>query len=70
MLGLVIFAFCRRKYGKAGEFEPNAAACGVFEEPDVAERARMDREYLIWKVVVGVACFAGVFLYALPFLCR
>lgn len=70
VLGLAIFAFCRRKYGKAGEFEPDAAASGVFEEPDAAERARMDREYLIWKAVVGAACFAGVFLYALPFLCR
>ena len=28
----------------------------------------MDREYLVWKVVVGVACVLALALFAFPYL--
>lgn len=67
-VGLAIFAFCSRKYGKAGEFTLDLAASGAEDEPGGAEKRAMDREYLAWKIVVGASCAAAVLLYALPWL--
>lgn len=36
---------------------------------DSAEIAAMDREYLVWKVIVAAACILALLLYALPYLC-
>ena len=28
----------------------------------------MDREYLIWRIIVAAACLIALFLYALPYI--
>ena len=43
-------------------------ASGANDEPSAQERAKMDREYLVWKVVVGIACVLALVLFAFPYL--
>jgi APA family basic amino acid/polyamine antiporter len=44
------------------------AASGADDEPGPEERAKMDREYKLWKIVVGAACIVAVVLFAFPYL--
>lgn len=68
ILALVVYAICRKVYGVQGEFTLDLAASGADDEPDAEERAKMDREYRIWKIVVGIACVVAVVLFAFPYL--
>ena len=63
-----MYAICYKVYGKQGEFTLDLAASGANDEPSAQERAKMDREYLVWKVVVGVACVLALALFAFPYL--
>ena len=48
---------------------PTLEQTGALDMPqDPSEIAAMDREYLIWKVIVAAACILAVLLYALPYL--
>lgn len=67
-IALVVYAICYKIYGKHGEFTLDLAASGANDEPPAEERAKMDREYLVWKVVVGVACVLALVLFAFPYL--
>ncbi|MGI6033887.1 MAG: hypothetical protein ACOX69_10760, partial [Coriobacteriales bacterium] len=68
VIALVVYAICYKVYGKGGEFTLDLAASGAEDEPSAEERAKMDREYKIWKVVVGVACVIALALFAFPYL--
>lgn len=67
-LGLVIFAFCRRKYGEAGIFQLDPSISGAEAEPTPEERRVMNREYGIWTLLVAAACLAALLLFCLPWL--
>ena len=67
-IALVVYAICYKIYGKQGEFTLDLAASGANDEPSAQERAKMDREYLVWKVVVGIACVLALVLFAFPYL--
>ncbi len=67
-LALAVYAICYKVYGKGGEFTLDLAASGALDEPSPEERAGMDREYRVWKVVVGVACVVACVLFAFPYL--
>jgi basic amino acid/polyamine antiporter, APA family len=67
VLGLVIYFVCSRRYGSAGEFTLDLKASGAFDEPSAEEKRSMDREYTVWKTIVGAACAIALALYALPF---
>ena len=67
-IALVVYAICYKVYGKQGEFTLDLAASGANDEPPAEERAKMDREYLVWKVVVGIACVLALALFAFPYL--
>lgn len=61
VLGLVVYAVCRRRYGESTPEEPLISV----PEPDAAERASMDREFHIWTVVTVVGLAAVLALYVL-----
>ncbi len=65
VVGLVIYYICRRVYGDAEGTQLDAY---VMEEqsPSDAERAKMDREYRIWRGVVIAACIIAIALYVVP----
>ena len=67
VLGLVIYAFCRRRYGDEGTFKLDLAASGAEDEPTPEERIAMDREYRLWKLIVGSASALAVLLFVIPF---
>jgi APA family basic amino acid/polyamine antiporter len=67
-IALVVYAICRKVYGTGGEFTLDLAASGADDEPGPEERAKMDREYKLWKIVVGAACIVAVVLFAFPYL--
>lgn len=66
VLGLVVFWFCRKKYGDSGD---GADAVGILaaEEPKEAEKLAMDREYRWWCAATALAVLAALSFYALPF---
>ena len=66
VLGLVVFWFCRKKYGDSGD---GADAVGILaaEEPQEAEKLAMDREYRWWCAATALAVLAALAFYALPF---
>lgn len=66
-LGLVIYFICRRIYGQTGDEGIRDQIMAV-EMPEPAEQAGMDREYRIWRLVVGLAFVVVVCLYAWPYL--
>jgi APA family basic amino acid/polyamine antiporter len=68
LAALVVYAICRKVYGTSGEFTLDLAASGANDEPDDEERAKMDREYRLWKIVVGTACVLALVLFAFPYL--
>ena len=67
-LALIVYAICRKVYGKGGGFELDLAASGADDEPTAEERVKMDREYKVWKVVVAVACIVALVLFGFPYL--
>jgi len=69
VLGLVIFYTCQAIYGKSGDENLRDQIMTV-ETPAPAERAAMDREYKIWRFVVGLAFVVVVGLYAWPYLVK
>ncbi len=69
VLGIAIYLVCSKKYGRAGEFALDLKASGAYDDPTPEEKAAMDREYTIWKVIVGAASVLGVLLYAVPYFC-
>lgn len=69
VLGLAIYFYCSRRNAEAQNATPTLEQTGALDMPqDPAEIAAMDREYLIWKVIVAAACILAVLLYALPYL--
>lgn len=68
VLALIVYAICYKVYGKGGEFTLDLAASGADDEPSPEERAKMDHEYHVWKVVVGIACVVALVLFAFPYL--
>jgi len=69
VLGLIIFFICRSKYGNTGDEELNELIM-AHEDPGPEEKAKMDREYRTWKIIVGMACAAAVLIYAVPMLIK
>ena len=70
VLGLAIYFYCSRHNAKAENATPTLEQTGALDMPqDPAEIAAMDREYLVWKVIVATACILALLLYALPYLC-
>lgn len=68
-LGLVIYFICRAKYGQEGD-EKLSAMIMRHEDPSPREKARMDREFKIWSVIVTVAVLVAIALFAVPWLMR
>ncbi len=66
VLGLIIYAICTRIYKDKGD-EELADAIMKEETPSASERAGMDREYKVWRLVVAVAFVVVVALYLLPY---
>ena len=66
VLGLVIFFICQAKYDKAGDTDLKDM---IMErvEPSAAEKAKMDKEFKIWTVVVAIAVVVALLLYIVPF---
>lgn len=70
VLGLAIYFYCSRHNAKAETATPTLEQTGALDMPqDPAEIAAMDREYIVWKVIVAAACILALLLYALPYLC-
>ena len=61
VLGLVVYAICRKKYREPDEEEE------VFilkeEIPSPEEKAKMDKEFKIWSVIVGGAVVLALVMY-------
>lgn len=69
LLGLAIYDVCRGLYGQTDDEDLRDQILAV-ETPDPAERAAMDREYKIWRLVVGLAFVAVICLYVWPHLVK
>lgn len=65
VLGLIIFFFCRQKYKDSSDEELSKLIM-THDTPAPEEKAKMDKEYRIWKTVVGIACAAAALLYIVP----
>lgn len=69
VLGIAIYAFCRKKYGDKTDATPTLTQTGALDLPtDPAEIAAMNREYRLWIAIVAAACVLALALYALPYL--
>ena len=64
-LGLAIFFVCRKVYGESGDEELSKLIMS-HDDPSAVEKAEMDREYRVWKIVVGIACAAALLMYIVP----
>ncbi len=69
VLGLIIFFICRSKYGNTDDAELDAAVVARVE-PSPAEKAKMDKEFKLWRNVVIVAVVIALALYVVPFMCN
>lgn len=67
VLGLSIYYICQKKYGNRGD-EDITSRVMVEEEPEPKERAKMDREYSLWRTVVAISVFIAIGLYAIPYI--
>ena len=65
VLGLIIFFICRSKYGNTGDEGLNDLIM-AHDDPGPEEKAKMDREYRTWKIIVGIACAAAGLIYIVP----
>lgn len=69
VLGLAIYWFCTKKYGTSETLTPALSETGAQDLPqNASEQRAMDREYLVWRLIVGAACILALLLYALPYL--
>jgi APA family basic amino acid/polyamine antiporter len=66
VLGLIIFFICQAKYGKAGD-EDLAEMIVDHADPSAEEKAKMDKEFKIWAIVVAIAVVVALLLYIVPF---
>lgn len=66
ILGLIIYACCRKLYGADSTAEIDKAVMAQ-ESPAPAEQAKMDREFKIWAVIVACAVIIVLLLYIMPF---
>ena len=66
VVGLVIYAFCRKKYGDTDlKIEDVSAACEV---PSASEKESMDKDYRLWKRITIVFFVISILLYVIPLL--
>ncbi|MCI9595708.1 MAG: amino acid permease [Firmicutes bacterium] len=65
-VGLVIFFICQAKYGKQGD-EGLAMRIIAHEEPPAEEKAKMDKEFAIWRAIVAIAVIIAILIYVIPF---
>lgn len=65
-VGLVIFFICQAKYGKQGD-EGLATRIIAHEEPPAEEKAKMDKEFAIWRAIVAIAVIIAILIYVIPF---
>lgn len=65
-VGLVIFFICQAKYGKQGD-EDLVAQIIAHEEPPAEEKAKMDKEFAIWRTIVAIAVIVAILIYVIPF---
>lgn len=66
IVGLIIFFICQAKYGKKGD-EDLAAQIVEHIDPPAEEKAKMDREFKIWRTVVIIAVIIAILIYIIPF---
>ena len=66
VLGLIIYYCCQNRYGKSANQELNSNITKI-SIPDDTEKAKMDREYKIWCVIVALAVVAAIGLYVVPY---
>lgn len=64
--GLVIFFICQAKYGKTGDADL-ADLIIDHVDPPADEKAKMDKEFKIWAIVVAIAVIIALLLYIVPF---
>lgn len=67
VLGLIIYAFCRKRYQSDETKEVNRL---IMEEeiPTPQERQKMDKEFKIWRTVVICAVVIAAAAYVIPFI--
>lgn len=65
-VGLVIFFICQAKYGKQGD-EDLVAQIIAHKEPPAEEKAKMDKEFAIWRTIVAIAVIVAILIYVIPF---
>ena len=65
MAGPVVYYICHAKYGDSSILNINDS---VTDEapPTPEERAKMDKEYHLWKSIVAAFCIIAVLLYIIP----
>lgn len=66
VIGLVIFFICQAKYGKKGD-EDLMEQIVEHVDPPAEEKAKMDREFKIWRNIVAVAVIVAILIYVIPF---
>lgn len=66
VLGLAVYAVCRKKYGEP--IEEDEVLILKEEIPSPQEKAKMDKEFKIWSVIVAAAVVLALVMYLLPFL--
>ena len=66
VVGLIIYAFCRRKYGDA-DLKVEDVAAGN-EVPSVKEKQAMDKDYHLWKGITMGFFVLSILLYVIPLL--
>lgn len=66
-LGLVIFFICKTIYKNAGDESISNQIMAV-ENPSEAEKAKMDKEYKLWRIIVAIAFVISVLIYIIPYI--
>lgn len=64
--GLILFFICQARYGKAGD-EGLEQQILSHQDPPAEERAKMDRQFKVWRAVVAAAVVVAILLYIVPF---
>ncbi len=67
VLGLIIYAICRRIYGEETREDADALIMEV-ATPSVEEKTSMDREFKVWRNVVIIALIIVAIMYLLPYI--
>lgn len=65
VLGLIIFYICQARYGKEGDAELAQRILEI-QEPSAEEKAKMDREFKTWSIVVAIAVVVALLLFVVP----